>query len=439
MMLSTANYSSYQWTNGDTTQSIWVNTSGNYFVTVTDQYGCKVQSYEFTVNAAAMDAPTICIVTVDSILGKNLIVWERPVTSIIDSYYVYKESTTAGKYLLIGKTAYNDLSIFLDTTSDPRVKADRYRITFIDTCGVESAPSPPHKTMHLTINKGINGENNLIWDHYEGFTFNTYEIYRGSNPGNMRPIALIQNSLTSYSDINPPSGLLFYQVSVVKPDPCYPDILRAQTQSGPYSQSVSNIKDYSAGEKLYLSAYPTELYISKEKNSSNVVTVYTNLMQDWVAYVTETWLEIVPDKANHAVIVYANADNTAENPRSGLLVIKSSDSDTTQTDSMVVLVFQRGTVGISNQFNSKINLDVYPNPYVNATNIEFELSNPTTVNLSVYDLYGKPVAQLLSGEHKPGKYNLRFSAAEHGRAYGIYYLVLEANGQRTVKKLIELD
>jgi hypothetical protein len=432
MMLSTSQYSTYLWSNGKTTQNNWVSVSGNYYVIVTDHYGCKVKSYDYTVNAAAMEPPSICLVTVDSLSGKNLIVWERPATTVIDSYYIYKESTQAGIYNLIGKLGYNDLSVFLDTNSNPTVKADRYRISIIDTCGIESAPSQVHKTMHLTINKGINGENNLIWDYYEGFTFSTYKILRGTNPGNMRTIALIQNNLTSYSDINPPMGLLFYQVVVVKPDPCYPAIFRAQTSSGPYSQSASNLKDYSTIGKDYLSAYPSELYIAKEKNSTNSFTVFTSLTT-WSAYATEKWIDVIADLANKSIVIIANSDNTDPNPRVSSLIIKYSP-----VDSLIVMVIQKGTVGIADHFNKGISANVYPNPFTRSTNIEYELTRSTKVNIAVYDMFGKLVSPLCNEKQQAGKHLIQFSTDDSGYTEGIYFIIFEADGIRTVKKLIRI-
>jgi hypothetical protein len=60
------------------------------------------------------------------------------------------------------------------------------------------------------------------------------------------------------------------------------------------------------------------------------------------------------------------------------------------------------------------------------------------VNVRVYDVYGKIVSQLVSEKQRPGKYQMKFSAAEMGYPDGIYYLVLEADGKRSVTKLIEM-
>ncbi|HEX7140500.1 MAG TPA: hypothetical protein VF219_21795, partial [Vicinamibacterales bacterium] len=57
--LTASSASSYLWSNGATTQSIIVNTSGNYSVTETDSNGCSATSQATTVTAFALPAPTI--------------------------------------------------------------------------------------------------------------------------------------------------------------------------------------------------------------------------------------------------------------------------------------------------------------------------------------------------------------------------------------------
>jgi PKD repeat protein len=214
MMLYTDPYfKNYFWYSAASSQSIntgstitYVSESGDYYLKVTDYNNCQVVSEPFTVNASYWPAPEICLVTVDSSLKKpkNMIVWERQKTTNIDSYFIYKETTSANVYKKIGSKAYSELSVFVDQNSNPRVKADRYRLSLLDSCGNESALSQPHKTMHVASNIGAGGEINISWSHYEGFQFPTYHIYRGVKPSKMKFVGSVQSNLNSYSDINPP-------------------------------------------------------------------------------------------------------------------------------------------------------------------------------------------------------------------------------------------
>ncbi|MBI2966630.1 MAG: hypothetical protein HYY40_02295 [Bacteroidetes bacterium] len=166
--------------------------------------------------------PSICLVTVDSASQKNLIVWEKTgLTGYIESFNVYKEGSFAGVYNLIVNSPVTSISEYLDIASDPKTKANRYKLSTVDTCGFESPLSSEHKTMHLTVNKGgINNEINLIWENYEGFSFGTYLIYAGSL-SQFDSVDAIANTLTSYS-IWPPYDSTWndFFVAVVHPAGC---------------------------------------------------------------------------------------------------------------------------------------------------------------------------------------------------------------------------
>jgi hypothetical protein len=94
------------------------------------------------------------------------------------------------------------------------VQANRYKLAVMDTCGVESSLSALHKTIHLTSNVGLNGTVNLIWSHYEGFYFGSYNIYRGDSPGNLTLLSTIASTLNSYTDLTPPDGVYYYVIEV---------------------------------------------------------------------------------------------------------------------------------------------------------------------------------------------------------------------------------
>jgi hypothetical protein len=181
-----------------------------------------------------MEEPNICIVTVDA-NNKNVIVFEKPVSDAIDSFFVYRETNVTGSYEKIGALPYDALSVFVDQTSSPIVNSNQYKLSLIDTCGFPSNMSTSHKTMHLTINQGMGNTWNLIWQPYEGFIVNTYNIYRGTSPTQMQLLGTISGANTQYTDLNPPSGYVYYQVEVVAPYMCIP-----RSKSG-YQSSRSNI------------------------------------------------------------------------------------------------------------------------------------------------------------------------------------------------------
>jgi PKD repeat protein len=219
-LTASAGYANYLWSNGATTQSIQVSNSGYYYVYGSNGLndGCASQSNIVTVNASNVTVPEICMVTVDTVINKNVIVWEKPLAYDIDSFIVFKETYQAGIYKRIGGTRYSDLSEFVDTTSRPKVHADRYKLAALDTCGGLTLPSAFHKTMHLQINPGVGYDRNLSWSHEEGIPFSTYEIFRKKLGQNFwTKIDSVQSTINTYTDIAVDTMPARYQVQVKLP------------------------------------------------------------------------------------------------------------------------------------------------------------------------------------------------------------------------------
>ena len=213
-----------------------INEEGAYSVIVGDNNGCN-EAGSYPLNVIALTPPEICIVGVDSATGKNIIVWEKPVTTAIDSYIIYKETSQANVYARIGSQAYGDFSTFIDNQSIPEQNANKYKLEILDTCELATAGIIYHNTIHLSINQGVGTTWNLIWNHYEGFTFSTYNIYRGTSSANLTLLNSISSSSNSYTDLNPPSGTtIYYQIEVINPASCNPT-----AKMGNYSASRSNI------------------------------------------------------------------------------------------------------------------------------------------------------------------------------------------------------
>ncbi|MFH0867106.1 MAG: YCF48-related protein, partial [Bacteroidota bacterium] len=131
---------------------VTIDSNQTYTVTVTTPNGC-VATDDVSVMLTPMNAPEICIVSVDS-TNKNLVVWNKTVSSAIDTFYIFRETTT-NNYVRIGAVPYDSMSVFVDSTSQPDVQSNKYKISIFDDCGLESAKSAYHKTMHLAINQGM--------------------------------------------------------------------------------------------------------------------------------------------------------------------------------------------------------------------------------------------------------------------------------------------
>ncbi len=252
---ATSGYSSYLWSNGATTQSTSFTSSGIYTVQVTNSSGCSASSNPFTINASILPSQNICVVGVDSLTNNIRVVWEKPLTNAIDSFYVYRETSVSNVYAQVGARPYDSLSVWQDPIANPAVQAYRYKITALDTCGSETPLSNFHKTIHLTINQGVGNAWNLIWSNYEGISFGSYNIYKGTSPSNMSLLTTIQSNLNSYTDLSAPAGNVYYQIEILNPNNCVP------TKSMNYSSSKSNIVNTNSSslndiEQSYVMVYP---------------------------------------------------------------------------------------------------------------------------------------------------------------------------------------
>lgn len=182
--------------------------------------------------------PSICYVSVSSD-NKNIVYWDKPQNKFINYFKIYRESTQqTGKWDSIGITRPNQLSIFIDSTSEPLKQSYRYKISSVDKCGNETSLSSSHKTINLSILKGLNNTYSLIWDEYEGFPVNSYRIYRGLTANSLMLIGSTTAGNFNYNDSYSPVGAIYYQIEVLSSTICNVDSLKSSTT---YNSARSNI------------------------------------------------------------------------------------------------------------------------------------------------------------------------------------------------------
>ncbi len=171
-------------------------------------------------NLISPPTPSICIVSVDTVSKKNVIIWSIPSSNFKGYYNVYKEVAT-NNFDRIGSVP-NGISSFIDYMSKPESHGDKYVIEEIDSCGNVSGKSEYHMTMNLVISNYGN-TTGLTWTPYKDnsgeFIPGKYYIYRGSKIGQMQLLDSISASFTSYNDVEV-HGSFYYLVAVRKPGGC---------------------------------------------------------------------------------------------------------------------------------------------------------------------------------------------------------------------------
>ncbi len=249
-------YNAYNWSTGDSIPQIIVDQPDNYFVTVVDNNGCHLVSEVYNLEYAYISVPQICMVTVDTSDNGNLVVWDKVADGRVAGYKIYKEQNADNNFVLMDSVMHDELTVWVDTASDPRANAERYKVSAFDTCGNETEMSDFHKTIHLQINAGAQGERNLSWDDYEIGDYNlsnnrvissvafgegSYFVFRGASPDNLQLYATRPAGTKTWSDFDT-SEVYYYRVVAIKVDTCDPaGLLKAS--AGPFSQSISNLED----------------------------------------------------------------------------------------------------------------------------------------------------------------------------------------------------
>ena len=90
-------------------------------------------------------------------------------------------------------------------------------------------------------------------------------------------------------------------------------------------------------------------------------------------------------------------------------------------------------INIPLQFNLSQN---YPNPFNPTTRIEFSIPGNGNVTLTVYNLLGQKVVDLVNENMKAGSYQVTFDASR--LSSGIYYYRLESQNKISIKKMMLL-
>jgi len=78
--------------------------------------------------------------------------------------------------------------------------------------------------------------------------------------------------------------------------------------------------------------------------------------------------------------------------------------------------------------------DPYPNPADEALTIHYELTHNGSVELNIYDLSGRLVETLVSGEQTAGRHSVSWDSST--AATGVYLLRLETNGEAITRRAV---
>jgi photosystem II stability/assembly factor-like uncharacterized protein len=78
----------------------------------------------------------------------------------------------------------------------------------------------------------------------------------------------------------------------------------------------------------------------------------------------------------------------------------------------------------------------YPNPFNPATTIEYSIPEAAEISITVFNVLGEEVTQLVNGYHNPGSYKIQFDAGN--LTSGVYFYRIKTNSYTATKKMLLL-
>jgi hypothetical protein len=225
--------SSYSWSNGATSVDLTGVAAGNYILTYADQAGCVGYLNVKLINEKPYQ-PTICLLTVDTSLIYNMVVWEKDPTQNIEGFNIYRETSTYSIFEKVAQRPYDLESFFQDNDASPVDRSWRYYLTTYDACGAESQPSFVHKTIHVVANTDDLVDYELFWDNYEGIGYSSIDLFRFDDVNGWTLVDNLPYGTNTYADTPPVISGLDYMVSFNLTDPC------TSTKAQDHNSSRSN-------------------------------------------------------------------------------------------------------------------------------------------------------------------------------------------------------
>ena len=207
--LDAGNYSSFQWSNGATTQTITVSEANDYSVTVTDNQGCH--SYD-SVNVSIRTPYTGDKLALATVTESNTVLlrWNKTENQGTALYRIYRDSGEG--FANIATVSFNVDAMYEDTTVDASERYYSYKVTVVSNCGDESEVEAFHRTIVLAAICDNNNVCNLNWNPYVGITETFAYILAGDSPDNMEIVDSVLFTTYNYIQMNQYEGGTYYRI-----------------------------------------------------------------------------------------------------------------------------------------------------------------------------------------------------------------------------------
>jgi len=240
-------------------------------------------------------------------------------------------------------------------------------------------------------------------------------------------------------------------------------ILQGSLNSGSYTNLATNNASYYVVNSTTSGTRKTDWYgsvtVSEAPSSITKLTVTydgknsRNVTQTLHLYnwPSAAWTQIDSRTVGNSDVTITNVQTSPANYVSATGEIRlrvlgtgTNKNFTCSGDYMQFTVETSGTsiskaVALNAAANAPASFKLYPNhpnPFNPTTNIRFVLPNVALVKLTVYDMLGREIAQLVNSQKPAGKHEVLFDGA--ALTSGIYYYRLEVQSLTEAKRFVEV-
>lgn len=105
-------------------------------------------------------------------------------------------------------------------------------------------------------------------------------------------------------------------------------------------------------------------------------------------------------------------------------------------DSSTIYIVPDAGVGIQNITAKEDKFNIYPNPSKGNATIEYSISVDAEVDLSIYNMLGVKVAELVNTHQAAGTYKYNLNDKNSNLKSGVYFVALANNGKTSIHKII---
>lgn len=121
-------------------------------------------------------------------------------------------------------------------------------------------------------------------------------------------------------------------------------------------------------------------------------------------------------------------------PGKYLVCIRITDPISDQTDEYCQMIRTQFGVGINEDSFTDLSLEVYPNPFVDFTTINYVLPKSEFIEIAIFDQLGRKIETLVQANREPGEYKTVWQTKT--LSPGIYHLKLKTGDEILTRQLV---